>query len=323
MLSFLFFTLLISPGQSINEALLREPQSLRIDHLGRILVVDSGFHRVIVCDPDGLVLFIVGKEGSGPGEFLLPGDVRVTPSGRIMVADRGNWRVQLFDEEGSFLQMVKVSEQTVGTLLVTGEDRFILAKNNGFGIKIKMQVTDEERRFREYDLKGNTLRRFGELATHKNPMLRSRLNYGPMTMIKGVPVLGGSIVNELIFYGEKERRVTFKPGFEFRAPNAFMKKFKNSQGHFNYEMRVVADWICLSLAAIGDDALLMLRATEQSPERGRPPASLVKFDLEGKELNRYPGVWEASSVAVSPDGKTAWLIVENDDGWHLERVVLE
>lgn len=46
---------------------------------------------------------MIGKSGSGEGEFSHPSGVAVGPKGNIYVADRGNNRVQVFSPKGTFL----------------------------------------------------------------------------------------------------------------------------------------------------------------------------------------------------------------------------
>ena len=48
-------------------------------------------------------LSVIGREGSGPGEFRAPRGVAVDKSGNIYVADTGNKRVQKLDSSGKFI----------------------------------------------------------------------------------------------------------------------------------------------------------------------------------------------------------------------------
>ncbi len=74
---------------------------------GRLYVVDTAGHRVLVYRPGGRaaqLLFQFGGRGSGPGLFNYPTDIAVSADGRIYVNDSLNFRVQVFDPEGRFLQ---------------------------------------------------------------------------------------------------------------------------------------------------------------------------------------------------------------------------
>ncbi len=69
----------------------------------RIVVADTGNHRVQVFHINGTFAFAFGSEGSGEGEFLSPEDVTTRRSGsKIVVADTGNHRVQAFHRNGTF-----------------------------------------------------------------------------------------------------------------------------------------------------------------------------------------------------------------------------
>lgn len=75
----------------------------------RIYVVDAGGidsqrHRLVIYDGDGQRLAIVGRRGTGDGEFNLPTQVAVAPDGTVYVLDGGNFRIQAFTPEGEYLR---------------------------------------------------------------------------------------------------------------------------------------------------------------------------------------------------------------------------
>jgi hypothetical protein len=67
---------------------------------GEMLVSDTTNHRVVswrLCDGGGCrVVCGTGEEGSGDGQFKIPGGVVTTSSGALWVADNGNHRLCLF-----------------------------------------------------------------------------------------------------------------------------------------------------------------------------------------------------------------------------------
>ncbi|PKL15127.1 MAG: hypothetical protein CVV50_01140, partial [Spirochaetae bacterium HGW-Spirochaetae-6] len=73
----------------------------------KVLVADSGYHRIQVFDPTGLHLFNIGKNngdkssGTGNGELNSPSGVAVY-NNEIYVADRLNNRIQVFDINGVY-----------------------------------------------------------------------------------------------------------------------------------------------------------------------------------------------------------------------------
>jgi len=65
-------------------------------------VVVTEDHTVCKLDADGLVADW-GGEGSGSGQFYLPGGVAVGPDGSVYVADSGNDRIQKFTSAGAYV----------------------------------------------------------------------------------------------------------------------------------------------------------------------------------------------------------------------------
>jgi hypothetical protein len=54
-----------------------------------------------VFDKNGKFLRVIGKAGTGPGEFRTPHALEFDSRGRLIVADRHNHRIQILTKEGS------------------------------------------------------------------------------------------------------------------------------------------------------------------------------------------------------------------------------
>ena len=83
------------------------PSGLTIDRLGRLLVADTHFYRVLVYSADGALLFQIGDgvQGTTPGRFGYPTDVVIDKDGNFYVAEYGeNDRIQVFDPSGKWLR---------------------------------------------------------------------------------------------------------------------------------------------------------------------------------------------------------------------------
>ena len=93
---------------------LNEPCDVVIAPNGDILVSEG--HSGQVADPppgtvsrisrftkDGEFIGVIGKRGSGPGEFKTPHAIVFDSTGRLLVADRGNNRIQFLDEDYNYL----------------------------------------------------------------------------------------------------------------------------------------------------------------------------------------------------------------------------
>jgi DNA-binding beta-propeller fold protein YncE len=86
---------------------IRMPSDVALDEYGRIYVVDSGNHRVVVYAKNGEFFLSYGKEGNGAGELYFPVGITVAKSGKVLVADRGNRRIQVYGSDGKFIETIK------------------------------------------------------------------------------------------------------------------------------------------------------------------------------------------------------------------------
>jgi len=83
------------------------PSGLTVDRLGRLLVADTHFYRVLVYSASGEILFQIGDgvQGTTPGRFGYPTDVVIDRAGNFYVAEYGeNDRIQVFSPDGKWLR---------------------------------------------------------------------------------------------------------------------------------------------------------------------------------------------------------------------------
>jgi DNA-binding beta-propeller fold protein YncE len=80
---------------------LKKPLSVHIDQSGRVLVVDTGWRKVLIFDFANRRLDILGK--SGKGRLLNPLGVTTDKNGRIYVSDAGGYRIMIYNADGSFV----------------------------------------------------------------------------------------------------------------------------------------------------------------------------------------------------------------------------
>ena len=59
--------------------------------------------RISVFDRSGKFLRVIGKTGTGPGEFRTPHAIEFDSQGRLIVADRHNHRIQILTRDGKFV----------------------------------------------------------------------------------------------------------------------------------------------------------------------------------------------------------------------------
>jgi DNA-binding beta-propeller fold protein YncE len=89
-----------------NAGQLAMPRSVAADARGRIFISEYGAaERVQVFTHDGNELVqVIGREGSGNGEFNRAEGLGLDAAGRLYVADSCNHRIQVFSPEGQWLR---------------------------------------------------------------------------------------------------------------------------------------------------------------------------------------------------------------------------
>ena len=105
----------------------------------RILVADSGNHRIQAFDAEGNFINTYGSYGSGPGEFNNPQGLAVSDDGRVIVADSGNNRLQMLDFDGtnfSFAASITASLNGPTGIATYGSTHIIVADTGNNAIKI-------------------------------------------------------------------------------------------------------------------------------------------------------------------------------------------
>lgn len=91
-------------GNGEETGKLLRPSGVLVDEVGqRIIVADTGNHRLQVFDLKGKFVSFVGKKGSGKNEFMFPTFLAKNSSGKIYVVDTINNRVQIFNDKFNFL----------------------------------------------------------------------------------------------------------------------------------------------------------------------------------------------------------------------------
>ena len=82
--------------------------------------------RISVFDRNGKFLRIIGKTGTGPGEFRTPHAIEFDSQGRLIVADRHNHRIQILTKDGKYLAECREFSRVSG-LAIDGNDTIYAA----------------------------------------------------------------------------------------------------------------------------------------------------------------------------------------------------
>jgi len=80
-----------------------------------ILVLDAKAHHLLIFHGDDSSPIIIGKAGTGPGEFNIPTHVACDSQGRIYVVDSMNFRVQIFSPDGEFISAFGQADNVPGS----------------------------------------------------------------------------------------------------------------------------------------------------------------------------------------------------------------
>jgi YYY domain-containing protein len=107
-----YFTLAGQWKATVSE--LYGPRGVAAAPDGNVWVTDTGNNRLMLYDSQLADGRVIGKKGSGPGEFAGPVGIAAAPSGSVYVADTGNRRVQVLDSGGHFLRAFPVVGWTDG-----------------------------------------------------------------------------------------------------------------------------------------------------------------------------------------------------------------
>jgi sugar lactone lactonase YvrE len=77
--------------------------------------------RISVFDKNGKFLRVIGKAGTGPGEFRTPHAIEFDSRGRLIVADRHNHRIQILTKDGKFISELDEFGRTSGLAIDRGD----------------------------------------------------------------------------------------------------------------------------------------------------------------------------------------------------------
>ncbi|MYE93613.1 MAG: hypothetical protein F4238_09645 [Gemmatimonadetes bacterium] len=90
------------------------------DAAGRLHAFDEDALRIVVVRPDGSLEHEFGREGEGPGEFILPTAFTVLRDGTAIVFDGGRQAFVLFRPDGTFDRQIRFPAGSDGTVSVQG-----------------------------------------------------------------------------------------------------------------------------------------------------------------------------------------------------------
>ena len=152
------------------------PGGVSVGRNGEVCVVDTGNHRFVLFNPDGIRMLVRGSFGGARQQFRDPTDLVADPHGNIYIVDSGNHRIKKYDFSGNLVHTWGTEGETPGQF---HEPRHIDIDRWGY-----LYVTDRgNQRIQVFTKEGDAVMTFGDeslvepvgIAIFKNdPGLRKR-----------------------------------------------------------------------------------------------------------------------------------------------------
>ncbi len=129
-------------GDSSDEKLhLSNPKAIHVMDDGRMLVADTGHHRLKFLKTDGTHDYTFGNKGDQDGEFNALEGVASDSKGYIYVADTNNNRIQMFNSDGIYLSSFGRKTEVLDDANPMG-GTFLHPKDLAFNSKDHLYVLD-------------------------------------------------------------------------------------------------------------------------------------------------------------------------------------
>ena len=81
------------------------PGGISVGRNGEVCIVDTGNHRFILFNTDGIHMLMRGSFGEARQQFRAPTDLVVDAHGNIYIVDSGNHRIKKYDFSGNLVRM--------------------------------------------------------------------------------------------------------------------------------------------------------------------------------------------------------------------------
>ena len=99
------------------------PGGVSVGRNGEVCVVDTGNHRFILFNPDGIRMLMRGGFGGARQQFRDPTDLVADPHGNIYIVDSGNHRIKKYDFSGNLVQIWGTEGEVHGAISRTTSHR--------------------------------------------------------------------------------------------------------------------------------------------------------------------------------------------------------
>ncbi len=291
--------LTIGKEEGPNELVFFRISFVAADSDGNVYVLDGKKFRLSKFSKDGKFLWAAGRQGEGPGEFVMPSSLQVV-DGKVVLVDRGR-RLLFFDAEtGKFLEEKVLSRPFFRFyLLKDGRIYAAVSVKGRFGFKLGFfsPSGQEEKIFDEY-LYGERLSvpvgiggftTAGLCRKHLLAVLPDRYE-----------------IREYSLEGKLERRIIVK-GFKVRPPKLHVSKSEKGIRVSVLMADALGPPFCL-----GERVVLRRNQLEEKEATGerRINQFIEIFDEKGRLLSSLkiePGMWLAAT-----DGQSRLYFIQAD-----------
>ena len=131
------------------------PGGVSVGRNGEVCVVDTGNHRFVLFNPDGIRMLVRGSFGGARQQFRDPTALVTDPHGNIYIVDSGNHRIKKYDFSGNLVQIWGTEGEAPGQFR---EPRHIDIDRWGY-----LYVTDRgNQRVQVFTKQGDTVMTFGD-----------------------------------------------------------------------------------------------------------------------------------------------------------------
>ena len=144
------------------------PRAVSVAEDGMVAVADTGHKRIVLISGGGKPkIEIIGREGSGPGEFVEPVGVTWLDRHRLLVCDTGNHRLQVLDRQGKALAEVALPGAWTDfysrpQVLALAENRWLVTDTPAKSLWLVEDGVAQQIDLTDADIQPSGLARFGD-----------------------------------------------------------------------------------------------------------------------------------------------------------------
>lgn len=138
----------------------RTPHQLTVDSQGFVYLTDKNGHQILKFDENGKFIKIIGREGSGDGEFVRPHGIVFDSKDNMYITDMRNSRVQILDNDLNLIKQWGSYGNGTGQFSLTFPGIDYFEKDDLVFVVDKLLT-----RVQVFDNQGNFMTEFGSKGT--------------------------------------------------------------------------------------------------------------------------------------------------------------